>query len=56
MHEHGDDIGNSGMEDIASGHVDVVLVTIAESSLMTTPRPEFDGEVVYGLYLNMLLL
>ncbi len=56
LREYGDDVVKMGFKDIAKGNVDVLLVSIAGSSLSTEKGAPIDEEVVDSLCRSMILL
>jgi len=56
LREYGDDVVKLGSKDISSGDVDVLLVSIANSTLSTDENEPLDEELIASLGRNMISL
>ena len=56
LRKYGDEAVKMGFRDIANGDVDILLVSIANSNLCTTPGAPIDQNVIDALCRSMLLL
>jgi len=56
LREYGDDVVKMGIKDISSGNVDVLLVTIANSTLSTEENAPLDEDLISTMSRNMMLL